>query len=77
MIAELIIVNDIKRKKALVQYLLINLNLIVDRPDGLIKEGKNLTSPCYSLMSAGKYDAISIVASKSSVVPWAITFWWK
>lgn len=25
-------------------YLLINLNLIVDRPDGLIKEGKNLSS---------------------------------
>jgi hypothetical protein len=26
------------------EYLLINLNLIVDRPDGLIKEGKNLSS---------------------------------
>lgn len=56
-------------------YLHFNLNLIVDRPDGLIKEGKkSLSSGRYSLMSAGKYDAISIVASKSSVVPWEMTF---
>lgn len=32
---------------------LINLNLIVDRPDGLIKEGKKSFFPLY-LMSSGK-----------------------
>jgi hypothetical protein len=34
-----------KKKIPAMEYLLINLNLIVDRPDGLIKEGKkNLSS---------------------------------
>ena len=34
----------LKREAAPLRQPLINLNLIVDRPDGLIKEGKSLSS---------------------------------
>jgi hypothetical protein len=42
-----------KERRYCRKYLLINLNLIVDRPDGLIKEGNNLSAGDY-LMSSGK-----------------------
>ncbi|HPS98519.1 MAG TPA: hypothetical protein PLY46_10195, partial [Bacteroidales bacterium] len=38
--AKLIIVINIKEEDTRLGYLQFNLNLIVDRPDGLIKEGK-------------------------------------
>jgi hypothetical protein len=44
---------DTKKEDTLVWCLLINLNLIVDRPDGLIKEGKRSFFRTY-FMSSGK-----------------------
>gem|GEM_PF-2651426 len=55
-------------------YLHFNLNLIVDRPDGLIKERKKRSYSRSYLMSSGKNDAISIIASNSAGLPCVITF---
>jgi len=55
-------------------YLRFNLNLIVDRPDGLIKEGKKSLAAGGYLISSGKKDATSPSASVSAVGPWVSTF---
>lgn len=63
----------IKKEAAFLRQPHFNLNLIVDRPDGLIKERKKSYSRSY-LMSSGKNDAISIIVSNSAGLPCVITF---